>query len=244
MLISTCLSARRSAAISRFAGIRRAILDAALERRGAIIRSASSIIADHVEPLDLELDPPGLDLRHVEDVVDDVEQILAARVDVAGIFDIFRRRRCGPNICCSITSAEADDGVERRPQLVAHIGEELRLRPVGRFGPRLLARIFLGEIGEPLRLLLGAAAIFCRSRTVIISSRSEWSSRSSCCLSGVMSVPTETKPPSLVRRSLICSQRPSLKLHLEGTALAGLARRASGMRWRTAGSLAVAATTS
>ena len=42
---------------------------------------------------------------------------------------------------------------------MAHIGEEFRLRPVGRFGPRLFARIFVGEIGQPLRLLLGEEAL-------------------------------------------------------------------------------------
>ena len=36
-----------------------------------------------------------------------------------------------------------------------------------------------------------------------------FSSFSSCFFKSEMSVPTETKPPSLVRRSLICNQRPS-----------------------------------
>ena len=44
---------------------------------------------------------------------------------------------------------------------------------------------------------------------VAISRRSPSISLPSWRLSWVMSVPTETKPPSLVRRSLICSQRPS-----------------------------------
>ena len=55
--------------------------------------------------------------------------------------------------------AEADDGVERRAQLMAHIGEEFRLRPARRLGAGLLARIFVGEIGEALRLLLGEQAL-------------------------------------------------------------------------------------
>ena len=65
----------------------------------------------------------------------------------------------GPNICVLHHLAEADDGVERRAQLMAHIGEEFRLRPVGRLGAGLLARIFVGEIGEALRLLLGEEAL-------------------------------------------------------------------------------------
>ena len=44
---------------------------------------------------------------------------------------------------------------------------------------------------------------------VAISRRSPSISLASWRFNCVMSVPTETKPPSLVRRSLICSQRPS-----------------------------------
>ncbi len=49
---------------------------------------------------------------------------------------------------------EADDGVERRAQLVAHIGEEFRLGLVGFLGAGLFALVFLGEIGELDRLPL------------------------------------------------------------------------------------------
>ena len=46
-----------------------------------------------VELLEIEADAAGLDLGHVENVVDDVEQILAAAADVAcNIRCIFRRR--------------------------------------------------------------------------------------------------------------------------------------------------------
>ena len=49
---------------------------------------------------------------------------------------------------------EADDGIERGAQLVAHVGEELRLRLVGLLGAGLLLGIFLGEIGDLLGLAL------------------------------------------------------------------------------------------
>ena len=49
---------------------------------------------------------------------------------------------------------EADDGVERRAQLVAHVGEELGLGAVGALGLRLLLEVALGEVGELLRLQL------------------------------------------------------------------------------------------
>ena len=52
---------------------------------------------------------------------------------------------------------EADDGVERRAQLVAHVGEEFGLGAVGALGLRLLVEIALGEIGELLRLRLAAS---------------------------------------------------------------------------------------
>ena len=35
-----------------------------------------------------EADAPGFDLRHVKDVVDDIEQIAAAAADVAAVFEI------------------------------------------------------------------------------------------------------------------------------------------------------------
>ena len=58
---------------------------------------------------------------------------------------------------------EADDGVERRAQLVAHVGEEFRLRLVGFLGAGLFLGVFLGEFGEC------AAASARRSATVAIS---------------------------------------------------------------------------
>ena len=58
---------------------------------------------------------------------------------------------------------ESDDGIERRAQLVAHIGEELRLGLVRFLGAGLLLGIFLGEIGDllglPLELLLRVAQV-------------------------------------------------------------------------------------
>ncbi len=43
---------------------------------------------------------------------------------------------------------ESDDGVERRAQLVAHIGEEFGLGLVGFLGAGLFPGVFLGEIGK------------------------------------------------------------------------------------------------
>jgi hypothetical protein len=98
-------------------------------------------------------DAAGFDLRHVEDVVDHVQQILAALVDVAAIFAVFigaertEHRRLHD-------LGEPDDGVERRAQLVAHIGEEFRLGLVGLLGSRFFLGIFVGEVGELVGLVL------------------------------------------------------------------------------------------
>ena len=85
-----------------------------------------------------------------------------------------------------------DDGVERRAQLVAHIGEEFRLGLVRFFGAGLLLAVFLGEVGELLRLdfqrLLGVAQIGNgRDQALLaLDQCSSWR------LMVVMSVPTET----------------------------------------------------
>ncbi len=59
---------------------------------------------------------------------------------------------------------EAEDGVERRPQLVAHVGEELGLRAVRALGLRLLLEVAFGEVGELLRLQLQRLARFLQVR--------------------------------------------------------------------------------
>jgi len=72
----------------------------------------------------LQLHPAGLDLREVEDVVEKLEQVLARLPDVADVLLL---------AVVEITAllleehlGEPDDGVQRRAQLVRHVGEELR----------------------------------------------------------------------------------------------------------------------
>ena len=80
----------------------------------------------------------GFDLRQIEDVADQVEQVGAGAVDGAGEFDLLGRQ-----IAVRIFGellAEDQDAVERRAQLVRHVGEEFRL--VFR-GQRKLGRLFL-----------------------------------------------------------------------------------------------------
>jgi len=104
-----------------------------------------------VERLVIELHAPGFDLRHVEDVVDDVQQIISAGHDVVAVLLIFLGAQ-RPEHAAAHYFREADNGVERGAQLVAHVGQKFRLGLVGFLGTGLLIGILLREFGEQLRL--------------------------------------------------------------------------------------------
>ena len=87
----------------------------------------------------------GLDLGEVEDVVDDAEQIAPAGMDVAGIGEIARILH-RPQMLVLHHFGKAHDGVQRRAQLMAHIGEEGGLGAVGVLG-------LLHRDGQPARHL-------------------------------------------------------------------------------------------
>ena len=75
--------------------------------------------------LGVDGDGAGLDLRQVENVGDQVQQVRAGAVDGARELHLLVRQ-----IAFGIVRqllAENQDAVERRPQLVRHVGEELRL---------------------------------------------------------------------------------------------------------------------
>ena len=108
----------------------------------------------------------GFDLRQVENVADQVEQVGAGAVDGAGEFDLL-----GGKIAVRIFGellAENQDAVERRAQLMRHVGEEFGLvlrgqRKLGRLflerAPRLFDFLVLSfhldvALGELLGLLL------------------------------------------------------------------------------------------
>ncbi|MOA39809.1 hypothetical protein D3C78_1616170 [compost metagenome] len=63
----------------------------------------------------------GLDLGHVEDVVDQAEQVLARLVDVGGVTLVATVAQ-GAEHLAGHDLGEAVDGVQRGAQLVAHIG--------------------------------------------------------------------------------------------------------------------------
>ena len=75
----------------------------------------------------------ALDLRDVEDVVDDGEQVAGGIVNEIGVVGDFFGREL-PLVLLGQELGEADDGVERRAQLVAHVGDELGLDLAGQLG--------------------------------------------------------------------------------------------------------------
>ena len=77
----------------------------------------------------LQLEAPGLDLRKIEDVVDDGEQGLARAVDGFGVLPLLRSQHGVEQ-----ERGHSDHTVHRRPELVTHGGQELGLRAVGGFG--------------------------------------------------------------------------------------------------------------
>ena len=108
----------------------------------------------------------GFDLREIENVGDEVQQVGAGAVNRAGELDL-PLRQIALWILLQLLP-EDQDRVQRRPQLVAHIGQKLGfvLRGESEFGglffhgaPRLLDFLVLGfhfdiALGELLRLLL------------------------------------------------------------------------------------------
>ena len=79
-----------------------------------------------VHGLQDHLHPPRLDLGQVEDVVDQAEQVLAAAVD--RLQELLSCQRVEAAVAVVDQQlAEAEDGVQRCAQLVAHVGQELAL---------------------------------------------------------------------------------------------------------------------
>ena len=91
-----------------------------------------------LERLQEQVHPAGLDLGEVQDVVDQPEQVLAGRVDPLEV----REERLLVEVLGLLLEhlGVADDGVQRRPQLVAHVRQELRLvlAGLGKLAVRLL----------------------------------------------------------------------------------------------------------
>jgi hypothetical protein len=90
--------------------------------------ATSSTIARVAQGL-LQAHCAGLNFGEVENVVDDHEQRLPARVDRLRIAPLLIAQRRVEQQC-----GHADDAIHRRPDFVAHRRQEVRLGAVRRFG--------------------------------------------------------------------------------------------------------------
>ena len=114
----------------------------ALGRR--LFRDQPGDVLEH--PVELELDVfddhlARLDLREVENVVDDAEQMLARALDLVQVIALARRQ-----LGFHGQVRHADDGIHRRPDLVTHIGQKIGFHARRRFG-QLTRRLHLRERG-------------------------------------------------------------------------------------------------
>src|SRR5258706_14959565 len=99
--------------------------------------------------------PAGLDFRQVEEVVDEREQVACARLD--GFQLPLLRGIQGARQLHEERPGEADDGVQRRAQLVAHAREKAVLGEIGVLPLEVLAlqrALLREELGGELRVLL------------------------------------------------------------------------------------------
>jgi hypothetical protein len=94
----------------------------------------------------------GLDLRGIEDVVDEGQQRLARLLHRAEVLQLFAGERRPER-----QLGHADDRVHRRANLVAHVGEELALGDSRLFGPTLRDFQLLDELREPFGVFLQLA---------------------------------------------------------------------------------------
>ncbi len=140
---------------------------------GELSRSADDLIdkPGQIHKLGIEFELAGFDLREVQHLVDEAKEVSPGGIHTAQRFQgLFRAeaRRIGDHHL-----GQADDGVERRAQLVAHAGEELRLVFARQLELAVLVLDFvekphilncdhglIGERGEQLDLFLGERGDF------------------------------------------------------------------------------------
>ena len=112
-------------------------------------------VADRLAQIELgvlEVEPPRLDLREVQDVVDDLEQRLGRRLDRRQVLPLLGRE---PRL--QRERRHAEDAVQRRADLVAHVGEERALRFRRLFGPPFRDLQLLDQLRQARGLILELA---------------------------------------------------------------------------------------
>ena len=106
-------------------------IDLDVERELAVVRLVAERACDRfdqvgdVDLLGVDRDRAGLDLGEIEDVADQVEQVGAGAVDGARELDLLGRQVAVRVVRKLLTQNE--NRVERRAQLVRHIGQEFGL---------------------------------------------------------------------------------------------------------------------
>ncbi|QJW99075.1 hypothetical protein FTUN_6673 [Frigoriglobus tundricola] len=141
--------------------------DPDVERQGLLFgdraEHAVQVLDELREPhrLGPHVHAPGLDLRQVEDVVDEREQVVPGGLNGLGVPHLFGRQV--PLAVVREELRQDERGVQRRAQLVRHVGQEVGLVPAGQLefpglhlkgAPGLGGRVPL--VREQLRLLLQA----------------------------------------------------------------------------------------
>ena len=119
----------------------------------------------HRDRLEDEIHLAGLDLRQIEDVVDQAEQMPPARQDVVQKADEARLDPAFELVPEDLR--EADNRVERGAQLMAHVGQELALRAVGLED----ADVGLGELAAAAVELAGETLKLRQARAVLLVER-------------------------------------------------------------------------
>src|SRR5262249_7973171 len=101
--------------------------EATLVLLGKLSRGADDLIdkPSQIHWLGIELKLAGFDLREVQYLVDEAQEMGPGGIDAAQRFQ--RLFRAEARRVSHHHLRQADDGVERGAQLVAHAGEELRL---------------------------------------------------------------------------------------------------------------------
>ena len=96
----------------------------------------------HVRPDHLQLHHPRLDLRQIKNLIDHVQQRVPRHIRVVHILLLHRRQRRVPQ-----QIRKPDHPVQRRPDLMTHVRQKLRLRTARRL------RTLLRLLQLPLRLV-------------------------------------------------------------------------------------------
>ena len=103
---------------------------------------------DHVHLFDVELHLSGLDLRQIEEAIDETEEVVRGLSHTEEIGLLLRRHLAVEAVQHELRVA--DDRVHRCPELVAHRGQELALETVG----ALELQVVDPELGDEVRVLV------------------------------------------------------------------------------------------